>query len=132
MKSALDLFREIQKRTGNGSVRVGLPTPNQGPPSTDKDTKAPFEQLQVDWQAASARARKGFARHGVTPSTGTLAAATWVELLLADGWDSRWQWTDEDAMDALAAFYTGRRTARISEDGRVLLSTPAGRRPAGG
>ena len=124
VKVALETDPNVEPR----SRKCELLNPIKDAFRTTPSEPTPYQHLEADWRAAIARAREAFARQGVTPSTGTFQAATWLEMLLTEGWDGRWRWTEKDARDALAAFYASRWTARISDDARVLLSTPVNKR----
>ena len=82
----------------------------------------PAGALDRAWRAAWTRSSVAFAAHGTNPTPGTHEAATWLELLLSEGWEARWHWNEAHARTALKAIHEGRWTARIG-DGRVLLST---------
>ena len=76
-----------------------------------------------DWRVAWNRTNTRFAEAGIARSNETSQAATWITMLLDEGWNGRWHWSEDHARTTLEALYSGRWTAQIV-DGRVLLSTP--------
>ena len=74
-----------------------------------------------DWAAAWTRAQQGFAAHGIEPTTETLTGAATLELWISDGGPPRPGMTVEDLKDWCREIYSGRGSARVDQDGRVVL-----------
>ena len=94
----------------------------------------PFDQLQLDWQAAQVRARSEFAAHGVEPDPESLRAAAWLDLRLAEGWETyrkgdtpaKARWIGEaDARALLARIFRGSK-ARLAGNGYGFVVEKAG------
>ena len=120
----VDALAKLQHVAAAGAV--GQPhRASEKPPSkaltepTVRET--PAAQLDAEWAAAMDRARGAFAEHGVTPSQGTLEAATWLEMGLARGWDDSSGINEPMASEWLAELYLGRAIGRIGESGRPVL-----------
>ena len=80
-----------------------------------------FQRLQVTWRATAQRIDADLAERGVEADRSTRQSATWLLLLLDEGWTGRWGWTEHEAKEALGALLSGRSTGRLASDARVAL-----------
>lgn len=71
--------------------------------------------------AAWNRAQAGFAEHEISPTPETLRGAAVLELWISDGGPPRPGMSVEDIKDWTQAIYQGLGSARVGQDGRVLL-----------
>ena len=95
------------------------------PPTSDAHqgplTATGLAELERDWAAAWNRAQQGFASHGIEPTTETLTGAATLELWISDGGPPRPGMTVTDLRDWTREIYRGLGSARVGQDGRVVL-----------
>ena len=113
--------KRFENATTSPRTDLNPESPRYGTDKTDKSQPTPYQQAEIDWQAAIARALAGFDRHAFEPSAECLEGAAMLELWIADGKPPRPGATLDDLRDWVDSVYGGRSIARLTETARVVL-----------
>ena len=108
--------------------RPSMPLPKLTKPLRDPATEPHGDPgyftlagLKRVWAPAWTRAQEGFAEHGISPIPETLNGAAVLELWIADSGSPRPGLGIEDPHDWTHEIYRGRGSARVGQNGRVVL-----------